>query len=106
MQGLESSLRFRRADYVVTSRSTRAFKKKLDAFAIQADRIGDGLQLDDATGKGLDQILALIHFYLKEEPLLTHKDGELFDRIALLWNRVQFALQFEDKMRIKTIPKG
>lgn len=69
----------------------------------------------------MDQILALIHFYLKEEPMLTRereqtmyvfnegegsKDKGLFDRIALLWGRVQFALQFEDKMRIKTIPKG
>ena len=62
--------------------------------------------MDDATGKGLDQILALIHFYLGEEPMLTHGKKDLFDRIALLWGRVQFALQFEDKMRIKVIPKG
>jgi len=103
---LESSLCLCRADHVTSPRSARSSKKKLEAYAIQADRVGDGLQLDDATSKGLDQILALIHFYLNEEPMLTHKNEGLFDRIALLWNRVQFALQFEDKMRIKTIPKG
>jgi hypothetical protein len=51
-------------------------------------------------------VLALIHFYLGEEPLLTCKEGEVFDRVALLWGRVQFALQFEDKMRIKEIIRG
>lgn len=38
--------------------------------------------------------------------MLTCKEGEIFDRVALLWGRVQFALQFEDKMRIKDIIRG
>jgi len=55
---------------------------------------------------GLEQILALIHFYLGEEPLLTCKENEIFERVALLWGRVQFALQFEDKLKITKRIKG
>lgn len=45
---------------------------------------------------GLRQILALIHFYLGEEP-------KTFDRIAELWGRLEFALQFDGKMKKQEI---
>jgi len=45
------------------------------------------------------QIQALVHYYFKEEP-------EDFDRLALLWGRLKFALQFEDKIVIKQDRQG
>ena len=96
---MEGCIRFSGADYGIVTPGTGSFKKKLNDYAIQANRTGDGLQLEDPSWEGLEQVLALIHFYLHEEPTT-------FDRIALLWNRIQFALQFEDKMRIKTPIKG
>ena len=45
------------------------------------------------------QIQALVHYYFKEEP-------EDFDRLALLWGRLKFVLQFEDKIRIKDTKRG
>jgi len=44
----------------------------------------------------MDQVEALVHFYFKEEP----KD---FDRLALLWGRLEFALQFEGKLKKRDI---
>lgn len=41
-------------------------------------------------------MLALIHFYFNEEP----KD---FDRIAELWGKLEFALQFDGKLKKKKI---
>ena len=45
------------------------------------------------------QIQALVHYYFKEEP-------DSFDRLALLWGRVKFVLQFEDKIVIKEPRRG
>lgn len=45
------------------------------------------------------QIQALVHYYFKEEP----KD---FHRLSLLWNRLKFVLQFEDKIVIKQPKRG
>jgi hypothetical protein len=45
------------------------------------------------------QIQALVHYYFKEEP-------DNFDRLALLWNRLKFALQFEDKIKINETKRG
>ena len=45
------------------------------------------------------QIQALVHYYFKEEPLE-------FDRLALLWSRLKFVLQFEDKIKIKETKRG
>ena len=41
-------------------------------------------------------MVALIHFYLGEEP-------KTIDRIAQLWGRLEFALQFDGKMKKKEI---
>ena len=39
-------------------------------------------------------MLALIHFYFNEEP-------KSIDRIAELWGRLEFALQFDGKLKKK-----
>ena len=100
MQRLAGNLCVSRANFIYVAAGAGSFKKKLEEHELPVERTADGLQLNDpSTLKGLDQILALIHFYFGEEP-------DNFDRIAELWGKLQFALQFEDKMRIKTIPKG
>ena len=59
----------------------------------------DGVELGDFFNGGLMQIQALVHYYFKEEP-------DSFERLALLWGRLKFALQFEDKIRIKDTKRG
>ena len=48
---------------------------------------------------GLEQRQALVHFYFNEEP-------EDIDRLALLWNRVQFCLEFKGEMKTSEINIG
>lgn len=43
---------------------------------------------------GLEKQFALIHFYFGEEPTT-------FDRFALLWGRLSFALELEGKFTPK-----
>jgi len=62
-------------------------------------RKADGVELGDFSSGGLMQIQALVHYYFKEEP-------DSFDRLALLWNRLKFVLQFEDKIVIKQPKRG
>ena len=45
------------------------------------------------------QIQALVHYYFNEEP-------DTFDRLALLWGRAKFVLQFADKIVIKETKRG
>ena len=47
---------------------------------------------------GLEQQLALILFYLKEEP-------KTIDRFVFLWTRLSFALEFENKFKSSDLIK-
>jgi len=50
--------------------------------------------LDDENG--FEQMIALIHFYFGEEP-------KNLDRFAVLWGRLEFALQFDGKLKKKEV---
>ena len=59
-------------------------KKKLEDNRIDFTTNSNGAIIID----GLRQRLALIHFYFREEPTSL-------DRIALLWSRLEFVLEFQ-----------
>jgi hypothetical protein len=48
---------------------------------------------------GLVQIEALVHFYFNEEP-------KTIDRLAQLWNRLRFVLEFKGELNTKEINIG
>ena len=49
--------------------------------------------------EGLNQQMALILFYLHEEP-------KTIDRFAELWSKLSFALEFEGKFKTELIKVG
>jgi len=56
---------------------------------------------------GLEQKMALIHFYFKvdiEQLILTKQSG--FDEFARLWGELEFALEFEGKLKTQKIIQG
>lgn len=79
----------------------RGDKKKLDAYAIPANKDKDGLYLLESilTKDGLAQAKALIRFYFHLEP-------KNFEEFARCWGQLDFALKFEGKIKTVEVKRG
>jgi len=63
---------------------------------------------DPTTPEGLEQILALIYFYTGEDMNLDdvlETPGKL-EQVIRKWSRIEFSLQFEDKMEKQKVKYG